>query len=312
MKKCEYCGTRATDDVEQCDSCGSKQFENICIKCGKKTFEEICKECEVDSINREQVQVEYEPIEYNTFEYNPIPKPNPNKTNKIIVLIIFILLGAGLMVSIATPNDGIENSSQEAVKENLSDLELLTMKGHPQFYGDYNEAKKFWKGYDKVKVVDTDRKMLNEDALLLVTAPGGVNRIISNITINLSNVENKHDIKLDDVLKLICDYIPYDIMDKYYTFEKSFHEVHKYEKYEAYRYVMKLNDDGKAVNKLGEKYYDPKFAFKIIHRNDDDWIAEINYLSYHVNRDKSNDPASIEVEDWNVDINKYRTVKSSS
>lgn len=106
-------------------------------------------------------------------------------------------------------------------------------------------------------------------------------------------------------MQLICDYIPFDIIYKYYDFKESFHEVYKDGGYEAYHYVMDLNDKGKEVNKSGERYFESKFAFKVIHRNEDDWIAEMNYLSYEGNHDKFN-PDAYEVEDWDVNIEKYK------
>jgi len=36
MKKCKYCGTQATDDVLQCNSCGANEFITICVNCRKE------------------------------------------------------------------------------------------------------------------------------------------------------------------------------------------------------------------------------------------------------------------------------------
>ncbi len=50
-----------------------------------------------------------------------------------------------------------------------------------------------------------------------------------------------------------------------------------------------------------------KFAFKIIHRNDNDWVAEMNYLAYEGNHDKYNTKTeACDVEDWEVNIEKYK------
>lgn len=50
-----------------------------------------------------------------------------------------------------------------------------------------------------------------------------------------------------------------------------------------------------------------KFAFKIIHRNDNNWVAEMNYLAYEGNHDKYNTKAeACDVEDWEVNIEKYK------
>jgi len=320
MKICEYCRTTSPDGVLQCNSCGSKELKNICSNCnseyndskcpvcsmkeeakpracthcGKETFENVCLDCREELTNRRQV---HNNNEHNNYENASMPKPK--KKRKFLVFYILFLIGIGIIGSIVISND--ENLSQEAALRKLPDMELLTLEGHPKFYDEYKEAKQFWRGFKKVKVVDASQTRFNENALLLITSGYSDKGVITNITINLSNVDNKKDIKLDDVLRLICDYIPYDIINKYYTFEKSFHEVYKDNSYEAYHYVMVLNEEGK---KSGERYYKGKFAFKIIHRNDDDWIAEMNYLAYEGNHDKFG-LKYYDVEDWDVDINKY-------
>ncbi len=312
MKICEYCGSKLADNVLQCNSCGSKEFKNICINCGitfsgikcpacsvivgdkpkvcfncgEKVFEKICPECGADLINGRQVQAD---------NYS-IPRTKTKKKISARVVLLLLIFFA-VMVSIIS-------KSKASIKNTISDNELLSIKNHPKFYDDYNEAKKFWNDYDKVKVVNARQTRYNEDALLLITTGDEDNNVITNVTINLSNVENKQDIRLDNVLKLICSYIPYDIIDEYYTFEESFHETHKSESYEAYHYIMTINDSGKSANKSGDRHLESKFAFKIIHRNDD-WIANINYLSYEGNHHKFN-PDAYDVKSWDINIHKYK------
>jgi len=307
MKKCKYCGTQATDDVLQCNSCGANEFIMICAYCGTEFNGVKCPVCSTMVGDKPNIRPQVQNINY------PIYQPKPKKKKNFLVILILVLIGAGIIGSMSISKEGTEKSSQEAkIVKKLSDMELLTMKDHPQFYGDYNEARKFWKGYDQVKVVNAGRKMYHEDALLLVTTGDEDKDIITRVTINLSNIENKQDITLDDILQLICAYIPYDTINKYYTYEKSFHEIYKEDnKYEGYHYVMQINDAGKAANKSGEIHYKSKFAFKIMHRNGDDWIAEINLLSYQGNHERFH-PDAYDVEDWDIDINKYLTVKSSS
>jgi len=97
--------------------------------------------------------------------------------------LILVLIGAGIIGSTSISKEGTEESSQEAkIEKKLSDMELLTMKDHQQFYGDYNEARKFWKGYDLVKVVNARLKIYNEDALLLVTTGDEDKDIITRVT----------------------------------------------------------------------------------------------------------------------------------
>lgn len=198
----------------------------------------------------------------------------------------------------------VQSENKKPNKNTLSDLEILALDSHPKIYGDYNDAEIFWKGYKKVAVINTNQKSHYEDKLLLVETSD--KKKISDITINFSySDEIKHELTVDKILKVVCEYIPYEILEKYYTFSKSFHETYKEgKKYEAYHYVMSLNKEGKAANVSGDYLLYDKFAFKIIHRNDDDWIAEINRSAYKGKHEKSRD--GYEVEDWKVDLSKYK------
>lgn len=323
MKICAYCGSKAANNVVQCAGCGSTEYRNICINCettflgnkcpncsvmigdklktcfscGKYTFATVCPDCGVDLISRRKVQA------------NPYPtfvQQRPQKKSMIFAVPITLFLIAGLVgvigvISFLNANTINIAINSETKSRNLPDIELLTLKEHPKFYGDYKAAKSFWKGFDNVKVVNSRQKIYNEDALLLVTS--GNEDVITNITINLSDYEEKQSLELEKVMRLICDYIPYDIIEQYYDFKESFHEMNKDGKYEAYHYVMELNDKGKDVNKSGERYFQSKFAFQIIHRNDNDWIATINYLAYEGIHDRLKSDG---VEAWDVDIEKYK------
>ena len=317
---------KAADNIVQCAGCGSKEFKNICINCGtiflgnkcsscgvmigdkpricfncgKKTFATVCPDCGADLISRRKVQVN---------PYPTIVQQRPKKKSKISAVLITLFFTVGFSGVISSLNSDkntikVENNS-ETVSRNLSYVELLTLKEHPKFYGDYQAAKSFWKGFDKVKVVNARQTIYNEDALLLVTTGDEDNDVITNVTINLSDYEKEQYLELDNVMQLICDYIPYDIIDKYYDFKESFHEIYKDGGYEAYHYVMELNDKGKEVNKSGERYFNSKFAFKIMHRNDNDWIAVMNYLAYKGNHNKFRTDA-YDVEEWDVNIEKYK------
>ena len=326
MKICEFCGSKVADNVVQCASCGAKEFKNICINCGaiflgnkcpncgvmigdkpkkcfncgKETFAAVCSDCGADLISRQKVHVNPHP---------PIVQQRPKKKSKIpaVLIIVFFILGFIGVISFSNSDKNMIKvaNNNETVSRNLSYVELLTLKDHPKFYGDYKAAKRFWKGFDKIKVVNARLTIQNEDALLLVTTGDEDNGVITNVTINLSDYEKKQYLELDNVMQLICDYIPYDIIDKYYDFKESFHEVYKNGRYEAYHYVMELNANGKEVNKSGERYLQSPFAFKIIHRNDNDWIAVMQCTAYEGNHDKFSADA-YDVEEWDADIEKYK------
>lgn len=339
--QCPNCGSKEFENIcincgktftgGKCPTCGVLVGEkpHICPSCGKKTFNKECPSCGADLISEKQNIFIYT---YTNTEINSNTEINTDtETNidlsayekvhktkkkfgclyKIFVFLVIMVFVIGIWNANknddeSTLNDeSTVNDGDEKIVENITDLEILTLDSHPKFYGDFKEAKRFWSDYKKVAVVSNGSYTKYEDKLLLVTPSD--NNVITDITINFSHSEDiKHELTVEKVLKVVCEYIPYDIIEKYYTFTESFHETFKGDKkYEAYHYVMSLNKKGKSVNKSGDFYYEGKFAFKIIHRNDDDWIVEINYLAYEGNHDKFSADA-YEVENWEVDLSNYK------
>lgn len=342
MKICEYCGTKVEDNALQCHNCGSKDFENICINCGKtftggkcpacgvlvgekprnchncgkKTFEKVCPGCGADLIHEKQNIYTYTNIEINTnTKFNTDTEIDANTKNdndfdissyqntykpkkKLGCGFISLVFTVMIILSFSFLDSSTKNNDQT-----LSDLEILTLKYHPKLYTNFKAAKKFWVDYKKVAVDKTSSEINYEDKLLLVTTRD--DKVITDIIINFSHSDEiKHELTVKKVLKVVCEYIPYDILEKYYTFTESFHETSKDGKYEAYHYVMSLNEQGKSANVSGDYLLYDKFAFKIIHR-DDDWIAEINRSAYEGNHEKFSADAYV-VEDWKVDLSKYK------
>lgn len=305
MKVCEYCGTRVADNVMQCAGCGSKEFKNICLKCGSVISGNKCPKCEAGIKDRRNEQVIQQPV---------IRRMKPKRNYKLIAVLALLYFGiAGFVVtdymanpenylSVKQENPESQEQTESQKKQKLTYAELVTLKDHPKYYGDYKVAKKFWKKYDEV-VVDVTATGHNEEALLFVGTIDS--KVIDNIRINLSDVEGNQNIELEDVLPLVCDYIPYEIIDKYYDFKEAFHEIYKAGNYEAYHYVMDLNDAGKEANKSGEIKYDDKFSFQIIHRNDNEWTAEMNYLSYE-GKYRSFKEGEFDIKKWKVNLKKYR------
>ncbi len=292
MKVCEYCGTRVADNVMQCAGCGSKEFKNICLKCGSVISGNKCPKCEAGIKDKRNEQVIQQPV---------VRRMKPKRNYKLIAALVLLYFGIiGFVMMNYIPDTEFQKLMESHKKQKLTYTELITLKDHPKYYGDYKEAKIFWKKYDEVVVATTGR---NEDALLLVGTTDS--KVIDNIRINLSDVEGNQNIELEDVLSLVCDYIPFEIIDKYYDFKEAYHETYKAGKYEAYHYVMDLNEAGRKANKTGEIKYDDKFSFQIIHRNDHEWIAEMNYLSYK-GKYKSFKEGEFDIKKWKVNLKKYR------
>ncbi len=374
MKTCEYCGTKAEDNILQCKNCGSNDFENICINCGKtftgskcpgcgvlvgenpricnncgkKTFEKVCPGCGTDLTYEKSDKIVYtyinteintnskinanikfytndeihpdtvtntdseSNIDINTINYEEVHKAKKKfgRIYKIFVVLVIIIVIIGIKGNDNDNENKSDNKKENASedisedkstdKNTLSDLEILTLDSHPKFYGDYKEAKKFWADYKQVMVDKTSSEY--EDKLLL--AATGNNKVITDITIDFTHSDEiKHKLTVEKVLKIVCEYIPYDILEKYYEYTESFYETSKDGNYKAYHYIMSLNKEGKAASANNDFLLYDKFAFKIIHKNDDDWIVKINRSAYKGKHEKSD---KYEVEYWKADLNKYK------
>lgn len=190
--------------------------------------------------------------------------------------------------------------------QNESYKEVLTRPGAPVLYGDMNRGKKIWKG--------SDRKLVSfrydKEALLSMSDGHRVwspDSIIRSIDINLSNVEGKENIQVDDVLKLICYYIPSNIISKFYTFDKAVHVIGVTNEYEVYYYLMKLNEQGEALRQSGEDYLHSDLGIRILRRGDNEWSAEIGYVELEYTEKELRE--LIERYDnfkhWDVDILDY-------
>jgi hypothetical protein len=189
-------------------------------------------------------------------------------------------------------------------------MDIINLDGHPKFYGDYDEAIKFWKGYQEVKVIDGAKRMLNSGSLLTMATGDKNKSTIIDITICfLTSKNSNNELTIEDVVKAASAYLPYDILEKYYIFDEAFSERHiGGGDYRGYYYVMTLNDEGYAANKSGKVHYEDKFAFNIAYMKSS-WIIEINPLAYKAKHDKY-DPKNYIVEEWKVNLDEYRNTEN--
>jgi len=337
MKVCKYCNKENKDENLNCDSCGANGFNykcnncktlfdtafcptcgikadekpKICKRCGTKSFELFCPKCGTDLMNTyNDTNDNYNniSIEIETIPEVEVHKNNYRKKNKgclIFILIVFIF-SVLMAITYNTGDVNYDNTTTSESSNNTaveSDLDIITKEGHPLFYDNYKDAKDFWKGYNKVKVVNAHSTIYNEDALLLITTNDKDNGIITNISFNFSDVQDKDKLTVDEVLKIVCTYIPYDIFNKYYDYKTSFKETYKREDrgYVAYHYIMALNENGK---KLKDANYNSTFAFKIYCSDKNKWSSQISPLAANGNSEK----ASFDVEKWKVDLKKVNNL----
>ena len=298
IKICEYCGTEVADEAGKCGGCGSSTFKNTSVDSG------------ADLPDKESNIADVQIFTYAAPELKKKSQVSPVFAVLFIISILIVIIGLNTGVK---KNDTAENVKtavkteakkevKKEVKKELSDTELLTLPGHPEYYGDFKEAAEFWKGYEKVKVATS---AYDKVALLLITPYYADNNVISRICFDFGQMESGHELTVNDVLKIVCDYIPYDILEKYYTFDRAFHETSVRGGYEGYHYVMRLNDEGRAARKSDSNYLADTFAFQIICSNENEWEAEINSSADYGNY-QSAAPRAYKVKDWEVDINVYR------
>lgn len=199
------------------------------------------------------------------------------------------------------------SGTSKPTNKTLSDMETLQIANHPKFYGDFEMAKNIWSPYSNVSVVNARQTIYNQDSLLLITTGDSDKNYITSIVIDFRNSTEHTNYSFDNMLSLVCSYIPFDIIDKYYSFNNSFKEVTSDGVMDSYYYIYELNHDGMDYNAQNNTpHLDSKFAFNIRHYlTDNSWAVEINYLSSKGNTDKFA-AGYFSREDWNIDLNSYR------
>lgn len=213
------------------------------------------------------------------------------------------------------PEDVVDNKSQEstssksnAIEESLnSDLEVITRKGHPTYYGSVETSHSVWRDVKKGKIIFADSIDNYNDTTILSMNAYRNSDLIRGISVNFSNFEEPCVMTVDEVLPIIASYMPFDIMDMYYQFDKSeLIQPDKDSNGEHY-YVISYNltDNGK------ESYYSKEHEYSgtidvIICANKEGgvetfdikfgtprWMSSLSTNSYH------------QVE-WNCNLYSYR------
>jgi|GEM_PF-2895757 len=332
MKVCTYCGTHSTDNAVICKSCGAAEFDNKCNSCGTKftgsvcpecgdiisgtgrdcpicghiTDDLICPYCETDLSGKNQepgnaqktiyyenshvtIQVtnvqSKEQVELNIKQMKKI-----GRRNAILLVSAIFFLSVLILINRYRPAE---------IREILQDMGVVNTTNHPKYFSEYENALEFWKGNDFVKVIKEGEVLTNAGALLVMTSDTKT-EMISDIRINLSGYSMKEKpLIVGDVLKVICEYIPYDIITKYYSSDKAFYEIIKAGEQEKYYYLWVLNEKGKQEIRKGNKALSDKLAFEVVYDREEGWNAQIGVFSYDENED------STSVQEWDIDISAY-------
>lgn len=140
----------------------------------------------------------------------------------IAIIVVLIIGGIG-----STLEDDSSNTQTTATAESSlnEDLEIITKKDHPTYYGLTTQAHKVWDDVDKEKIVFPDSFDKYSDKTILVMGGYSLdeeNSIIRDIEVYFQNFSTAADISLDEALKIAGSYIPYDIISKWYEFNESY------------------------------------------------------------------------------------------
>ncbi len=104
-----------------------------------------------------------------------------------------------------------------------TDLDIITRNGHPTYYGEMQQAHSFWKDIEKGKIIFSDnfQDEYTDDTILSV-GKNSKDSDIRNIEIYFENMQDATDITLDKAVSVVGEYLPYDILEEWYKFSKSY------------------------------------------------------------------------------------------
>lgn len=128
-------------------------------------------------------------------------------------------------------NENEESNTEEAAEDSMTDMELLTFEGHPKYLDDYEEAKSKW-GDDKRIILCNGYETHNnlENTIIYAASKGttyiGYNKYknnkIESIELLLDHCDDETTtLSLEDVLPIIKEYLPLELMNEKYHIEDS-------------------------------------------------------------------------------------------
>lgn len=102
-----------------------------------------------------------------------------------------------------------------------TDWEIITREGHPTYYGSVEESRSVWGDVEKGKVYFAGSlDKISENAILSMSAYRNSD-LIRGIGVSFSSFEEPPMLTIEEVLPVIASYMPYEVMDEYYTFMRS-------------------------------------------------------------------------------------------
>lgn len=151
-----------------------------------------------------------------------------------------------------------EKARKKAAEEFAkSDLGILSRSNHPTYYGSVKQAKEVWKDVSKDKaLIGNDSGKLKDTTILSIGSSGRNSDLIEYIEIYFDRFLTKKPTSLKEVLKIASDYLPSDIMKKYYSFNYSYKVIPKDDRKKSSYYIISyhLSEKGKKENSKNHQY----------------------------------------------------------
>lgn len=117
-----------------------------------------------------------------------------------------------------------EPAQPDSVSEPITpnDWEIITRVGHPALYGSVEDAHAIWEDVEKKKIIFPDGYDKWSDNTILSLEAYRNSDLIRGVYISFSNFVPPAEITLEDIIPVVASYMPYEIMDEYYEFRRSY------------------------------------------------------------------------------------------
>lgn len=183
------------------------------------------------------------------------PQKPKRKRFIVIAVVVVVLLAYGILANesdneVDTETDTevqdivTEETTSTKEAETISDLDIVRKDGHPKYYGDTKQAYTTWKDIEKGKIVypkDNDRYSEKSIVCFSGYRQGENNEIIRGIEVYFSNMDLEESVSLDIAVEIAKDYLPFDIIEQWYKFDKSYcvvEDENNQHKYYVVTYVL--------------------------------------------------------------------------
>lgn len=141
----------------------------------------------------------------------------------LMVAMIFCISGC------YSDNDyDMASSSSQAEEQSYeyTDMELINMPGHPVFYDDKSQCD-LWKKIDeqddydyKIYLPDEDFDEIDDEKTILMLSNNDEGKLW-NISFYPINIEHDYRLFVEDVMPILIDYLPKNVIKSNYSVEKS-------------------------------------------------------------------------------------------